>query len=308
MDQRDVWVVIAAFNEALQYESTFARAYSGLADAYFYRGYAWGNLTAGEAMPLSKAAAQKAVELDPNSAEAHTSVALVKLMYDWDWDGAEAEFKRAIELDPNYPTAHQTYGVLLRIIRQDVNGAIAETRKAWELDPLSVPLNNIFCKMLSDGGRAQETIERSKRLLELAPTYSEAYVYLFIAYRQLGKDSEAASAFIKADELRGHANWSGKLWSEYRRGGLPALIRKEAELRIDSYRDHPPRLARWKLDLADAYLNTGDRDSALPWLEQIVQERSGIVIWLNINDVFRAAVSADARYKTLAKTIGFPQT
>src|SRR5205814_9045987 len=132
--------------------------------------------------------------------------------------------------------------------------------------------------------------------------------YLFSAYRDLGKDTEAADAFIKAAELRGHANWSGMLWSEFRRGGVPALIRKEAELRIASYRDHPPRLARWKLDLADAYLNAGDRDSALPWLEQIVQERSGIVIWLNINDLFRAAVSAAPRHTALAKTLGFPQT
>src|SRR5207248_11098815 len=128
---------IQYFEQVLQYEPRYAMAYSGLADAYFYRSYAFGNMPSREGMPKARAAALKALELDPNLAEAHTSMALVKFFYDWDWPGAEAEFKRAIELNPNYPTAHHGYAVLL-LLYGPSDDAIAEANRALELDPPSV--------------------------------------------------------------------------------------------------------------------------------------------------------------------------
>src|SRR5207248_2618413 len=174
----DLATAIEYFEEVLKYEPRSALAYSGLADAYFYRSYAFGNLAPREGMPKARAAAVKALELDPNLAEAHTSIALVKLFYDWDWAAAEAEFKRAIELSPNYPTAHHGYAVLLLTVYGRWEDAIGEANKALELDPLSVPLNNIVALILSHSPRYDETIERAKKLQELSPNSPQSYWYL----------------------------------------------------------------------------------------------------------------------------------
>ncbi|HWC19051.1 MAG TPA: winged helix-turn-helix domain-containing protein, partial [Terriglobales bacterium] len=171
----DLATAIQYFEEVLRYEPRYALAYSGLADAYFYRSYAWGNLPPREAMPKARAAAAQALELDPNLAEAHVSMALVKFFYDWDWPGAEAEFKRAIELNPNYPTAHHGYAVLLLTVYMRWDDAIAEANRALELDPLSVPLNNIVALILTFSPHYDETIARSKKLQELNPKMAEPY-------------------------------------------------------------------------------------------------------------------------------------
>jgi TolB-like protein len=123
------------FEEALREDPAYAPAYSGLADSYFYRGYGFGRLPPREAMPKAEAAALKALALDDTLAEAHTSLALLKFFYDWDWPGAEREFRRAIELNPNYPTAHHGYSVFLAAMRRS-DESVAEARRALEADPL----------------------------------------------------------------------------------------------------------------------------------------------------------------------------
>ena len=115
---------------------TFAPAFSGLSDAYLWAGYNEGFLTATEARPKAKAAAEKAVELDDNSAEAHTSLAVFKLFYEYDWPGCEREFRRAFTLNPNYAFAHDQFGMALAF-QGRFDEAIAEGKRAVELDPLS---------------------------------------------------------------------------------------------------------------------------------------------------------------------------
>ena len=154
-------------------------------------------------MPKARAAALKALELDPDLAEAHTSMALVKFFYDWDWPGAEAEFKRAIELNPNYPTAHHGYAVLLLTVYGRWEDAIVEANRALELDPLSVPLNKIVALILVHSPQHDQAIERAKKLQELSPNYSAAYAYMSAAYEAKGLHRQAVEVSLKADTLDG---------------------------------------------------------------------------------------------------------
>ena len=127
---------IAQFEEAVRLSPTFAPAFSGLSDAYLWAGYNEGFLTATEARPKAKAAAEKAVALDDNSAEAHTSLAVFKLFYEYDLAGCEREFRRAFALNPNYAFAHDQFGMALAF-QGRFDEAIAEGARAIELDPLS---------------------------------------------------------------------------------------------------------------------------------------------------------------------------
>ena len=102
---------IAQFEEAVNLNPTYAPAFSGLSDAYLWAGYNEGVLTASEARPKAKAAAERAIQLDNNSAEAHTSLAVFKLFYEYDWAGCESEFRRAFALNPNYAFAHDQFGL-----------------------------------------------------------------------------------------------------------------------------------------------------------------------------------------------------
>jgi tetratricopeptide (TPR) repeat protein len=127
---------IAHFEEAITLDPSFAPAYSGLSDAYLWAGYNEGVFTAAEAMPKAKAAAEKAIQLDDTSAEAHTSLAVFKLFYEFDWAGCESEFHRAFALNPNYAFAHDQFGVGLAL-QGRLDEALAEGKRAIELDPLS---------------------------------------------------------------------------------------------------------------------------------------------------------------------------
>ena len=149
----------------------YTPAYSGLADTHLYLGYAFGRVPPVEAMPKARAAAEKALELDPNLAEARTSLGFVTYFYDWDWAGAERELREAIRLNPSYSVAHHIYAVLLMTLgRRDES--VTEAQRALDVDPLSLPINNILGAMLANAGRYDEAIERYKRTLELSPNFS----------------------------------------------------------------------------------------------------------------------------------------
>src|SRR5205823_6397038 len=236
----DLLTAIEYFEEVLHYEPRYALAYSGLADAYFYRSYAWGNISPREGMAKARAAALKALELDPNLAEAHTSMALVKFFYDWDWAGAEAEFKRAIELNPNYPTAHHGYAVLLLSVDGRWYDAITEANRALELDPLSVPLNNIVALILAHSPRYDEVIERSKKLQELNPKMAEPYWYSSEAYEAKGSFAEAVEVSLKGHSLQGSSEQDlARLKDAYATGGIAGYRRMEAEITITAANQHP---------------------------------------------------------------------
>jgi TolB-like protein/DNA-binding winged helix-turn-helix (wHTH) protein len=304
----DLATSIQYFEEVLRYEPRYALAYSGLADAYFYRSYAWGSLKPREGMPKAKAAATKALELDPNLAEAHTSMALVKLFYEWDWPAAEAEFKRAIELNPNYPTAHHGYAVLLMTVYGRKDEAIEEANRALELDPLSIPLNNIVALLLSDAGRNDETIERAGKLHELNPKMVEPYAYMSSAYEAKGSFNQAVEASLKAHELGGmSAPELARLREAYAKGGIVQYRRADAEITLDRAKQLPPQTVLGQLALASANAQVGNDSAALDILEKIGDERSGMAVWTKLDYSRFETIRSSPRFQALLRRIGLPQ-
>ena len=161
---------IAQFEEATRLDPSYAPAYSGLSDAYLWAGYNEGVLTASEARPKARAAAEKAIALDDSSAEAHTSLANFKLWYEYDWAGAEAEFRRAFALNPNYAFAHDQFGIGLSFLGR-FDEAIAEGKRAAELDPLSPQIPIDATMAFGFQGDYEAGRERTRRAADLDPTY-----------------------------------------------------------------------------------------------------------------------------------------
>ena len=161
---------IAQFEEAVKLSPDFALAFSGLSDAYLWAGYNEGFLTATAARPKAKDAAEKAVALDDRSAEAHTSLAVFKLFYEFDWEGCEREFRHAIALNPNYSFAHDQF-VLALAFQGRFEEAIAESARAMELDPLSPQILVDATMPLMFQRKLAEAKTLARKAAELDPAY-----------------------------------------------------------------------------------------------------------------------------------------
>ena len=269
------------FEQAIASDPTYAPAYSGLADTYFYLSYAWGHIPPLDGMPLAKAAALKAIELDDSSAEGHTSLGLVKMSFDWDFRGAEQEFKRAIQLNPNYATTHHGYSILLGILGRREE-AVAEIRKAAEVDPLSVPVRNILAASLAKAGRYDECLGEVSKSMELSPNA----VHLGMLHRQMaecyefkGMEKQSFEELVKAREADGAPpkeiqEFKKMLAAEGRKG----LDRRELKDRLAGWeKDH------WHYDgfnVAFAYARLGDYDRAFEWFDRMIQLRSTMLFWV----------------------------
>lgn len=188
------------FQQAIEHDPTYAAAYSGLADCN--SGMAWhGYKSPSEALPKSYAAARKALEIDPNSAEAHASLGLA-MSHQWDWAGAESEFKRALQLDPQYANAHHWYGDYLSMQRRHEE-AIAESRRALELDPLNLMINSwagLRYYLARDYPRA---VEQNRATVDLDPNFAAAHLLLGESYLQTGLHNDAIAEAKKASDLSG---------------------------------------------------------------------------------------------------------
>jgi tetratricopeptide (TPR) repeat protein len=180
---------IEYFRQSIEKDPNYALAYVGLADTYLVLPQ-YGRMATSVAAPRTKEALTRALEIDADLAEAHASLALMKQDFEWDWAGAEKEFRRAIELNSNYPTAHHWYALFLRDMRRN-DEAITESRLAQKLDPLSPIVNNVLALILLTAGQYDGAIEQWKRTLELDPTSPEVHLQLSRAYSKKGLYEEA---------------------------------------------------------------------------------------------------------------------
>jgi serine/threonine-protein kinase len=294
------------FQQAIAKDSSYAQAYSGLADTYYYMGYAFGRTPPREAMPRAKAAALKALELDENLAEAHTSLGLVKFVYDWDWAGAEIEFKRAIELNPNYASVYHFYSIYLICVPRRPNEAIAVAKQGLELDPLSIPINNILADHLGIAGRHDEAIEQRRKVLELDPNDASQYLLQSNSYAAKGMYDEAFAEQMRADAGVDREEEYRKL---YKSSGWSAYLQKRM-------RDEQPGLVgrldqpnHTNMDIALAFENykaLGENDKAFALLNRMYEERNGMLIWLNVDQ--STPLRSDPRFNELLRRIGLPVT
>lgn len=273
------------FQQAIAADPRYAPAYAGLGDTYFYLSYAWGHMPPREGMPLAKAAALKAIELDDSAAEGHASLGAVKFLYEWDFPGAEQEFKRAIAANPSYELGHHAYSVLLAAEHRSAE-SVAEARKAVEVDPLSIPANNILGDVLQAAGRCDQALEVDKKTLELEPNSPHLYmVYARMAscYSATGKEKESLAAEVQARANEGASpNEIGLLLELYAGSKRKALLQEELQAALARWnKDH------WHTDaftVADAYANLGQMDKAFAWLDKCIELRSTELVWIYIRD------------------------
>jgi tetratricopeptide (TPR) repeat protein len=187
------------FNRAIQIDPNYAAPYAGLAHAWWMGGI-FGPLTWKEAGPPARAAARKALELDDRLAEAYAAQAYVQGMFDWDWTSAERTIRHAVELDPNSLEAHYVYAVLLMALGR-LPEAVTQIEHAAELDPLSAQVHSTFGRILYRARKFDEAILRLNRAIELEPRNAVAWGRLGDVHDQMGKYAEALTFYDKTQAL-----------------------------------------------------------------------------------------------------------
>lgn len=289
---------IEYFEKAIERRPDYALAYVGIADAFIVLGDQ-GNAPAGEALPRARAAALRALEIDPNLAEAQASLAMVRGIYDWDWKGAERGFRRAIELNPSYATAHHWYAHLLRALGR-FEEAVAEIRRAQELDPLSLIINSNVGSALFYAGRYAEAAAQYRRTLEINPNWAPAHWGLGRTLRKLGRVPEALAAHEKAVTLSGRdagyvCTLANALALAGRLAGAQSLL---AEMEERARRQYVS-----PYDMALIHAGLGDADRAMASLERAYVERHSSLRQLRVDERLDP-VRSDPRFEALARRIG----
>ncbi len=190
---------IEFYKQAIDGDPLYALAYAGMAQAYAALPIT-SDVPPNEAFPQAKAAAQRALEIDANLAEAHIILGTVEFWFDWDWKGSEAELKKAIAIDPNNSDAHRYYGVLLTVLGRG-DEALAEIELARQLDPLSLIVNALKAQAFFYAGRDAEAIDQSNKTLEIEPDFWIAHIMLTRIYLRQNRFDEAAREAKKAVEF-----------------------------------------------------------------------------------------------------------
>jgi DNA-binding winged helix-turn-helix (wHTH) protein/TolB-like protein len=279
------------FNQAIGSDPNYALAYSGLADCY-----ALLRLAPTEIYPKAKAAAMKALEIDDQLAEAHTSLARILFSYDWDWSGAETEYRRAIELDPNYPTAHQWYSVYLSCLERHQE-AIAEAKRALELDPVSLTMNWSLAWAYYRSRQYDKVIEHCLELLELEPNYYQRMNnFLAIAYEQKGLYDQFIALRLEASPYGDES--AEALKGAYVELGWKGYWQKELDL---------AKSAQQRPSLRDLivriYMRLGQKDKAMELLEELYDERSFAMVELKVEPLFDD-LRTNSRFQDLLRKVG----
>ncbi len=285
------------FQQAIAGDPTYAAAYSGLADCD--SGLAWhGFESPADALPKAYAAALKAVEIDPQSGEAHASLGLV-LSHRWDWAGAEAEFKRALQLDPQYANAHHWYGDYLSI-RQRHDEALAEASRALELDPLNLMIGTWVALRYHQAGNYSRAIEQARNSVELDANFAPAHLLLGEAFVQAGLHSEGVNELKKAASLSGDS----PLYTAQVAVALAAAGRKSEALRIARELETVSRKRYVSpYGMAQIYAALDSDEDTFKWLQAAYGDHAVWMGYLAVDPIFDRYRS-DHRFQELLRRIG----
>lgn len=268
------------FNQAIAIDQNYAAAYAGLADCYNML-VVYGRLQPKEGFPKAKEAAMKALEIDENQAEAHTSLAFIKFRYDWDRVETEREFQTAIRIKPGYAPAHQWYSSYLVAVER-FDEAIAEAKRTDELEPLSFVASSHLGWIYYLSGKNDLAIEQCKKILDLDPSSFPARRYLGLAYEAKGMYAEAINEFQRGVKLSGSPLMLALLGHAYAVSGKRAeaeQVLKDLEL-LQSQRYVSP------YTVAAIYAGLGNQEQAFTWLEKAVEERDVWLMNLKVDPVF----------------------
>jgi TolB-like protein/DNA-binding winged helix-turn-helix (wHTH) protein/tetratricopeptide (TPR) repeat protein len=292
---------VGYFEESVAADPSYAPAWASLALAYTSLGTDMEIVPPETVSGKARTAAAKAIAIDDNLAEAHNALAQIKMWFEWDWSGAEREFRRAIDLDPNTPNgawARRSYSFFLRLSKR-FDEAIRENNRAIELDPLDFISRAHLAWIYCDQRRQKECLEQSRSVLEMEPSANAMYLFIGSAYEQQGNHAGALAAFEKAKDG----------------DNLDYLVAKALAWANSGHRDRAEAALRQLQNLsstrylspfavAEVNAGLGNRDAAFAWLERAYRERAAGMVGLQVS-IPLDPLRSDPRFIDLTRRVGF---
>ncbi len=287
-------------NQAVTKDPTYALAYAGLADCYVVVSGWSGQIPPVESSTKGKAAAMRALELDPLLAEPHAALAEFRER-EYDWSGAESEFKRAIELNPNYATAHEWYGELLANLER-LEEAREQIQMARRLDPLSLQIQLSVAELYAFAHQFDRAIEELHKILEMDPNFPNALHWLGWLYETKGMYREAAAEsqkyYLVQYREAAAAGWKNVTdEASYRRAFARVLALRKEQAKKEYV---------GPFVFVDLYLRLGEKEQALAWLEKAYQEHSAGLSYLKRDPYYYDPLHSDPRFQDLLRRVGLP--
>jgi len=288
---------IDEFQKAVALDPTFALAYAGLADASTRRGFTTSGASAEEFYNTSKALAQKALSLDPETPEAYAALGTVKRIYDWDWAGAEGDFRRAIELNPNYARAHLGYALLLSCLGRG-DEALDEIKRAMEIDPLSQDIKSGYLTILEGRGEYAEALAQAQENVKFNKEYRRGmrgvatFLFHLGEYPQVIDISEKELPAKNSQEFV----WLSLLVTSHHRSGQTG----KRDERLKQLEEVAQTDTKALYALAENYAELGRTDEALAILEKCIEVREERMMWLKVEPRF-ANLKGHARFDEILR-------
>lgn len=289
---------ISYFNEAVEKDPSYALAYAGLADSYSLLSD-YNELPPKQAYPQARKAVMRALELDEQLAEGHATLAFINTTYDWDWLGAEREYRRAIELNPNYETAHQWYAEYLSGMGRHEE-ALAEIRRAKEINPVSLIINAVEAWILYHARQYDAAIAQGQKVVEMDPNFAEVYEYLKRSYDQKGMFKEAISARQMRRRLGG---FDAEMTPALREAATATSARVYWQKRLEQEMEESKRELNTAFDMAEIYAQLGEKDRAFTWLVKAYEERYFMMMYLKVAPNLDP-LRSDPRFADLLRRVG----
>jgi TolB-like protein/DNA-binding winged helix-turn-helix (wHTH) protein len=293
---------IGYFEQATHQDPQYALAYAGLSDCYaIISAEIFGTMPAAEAAPKAKAAALRALEIDPKLSEAETSLATVKFNYDWDWGGAAAGFDKSIQDNPSYATAYQRYSLYLMAMGRPED-SFEQINKARELDPLSISINFSLGWRFYMARQYDRAIQQLRNTLEMDPSYELPHLVLGLSYAQKGDFGLSIPELRRAVELsHGTPLMTSALANVYARSGNKAEAEKLlADLSAESKRQYVSPYY-----FAVVYVGLGKPEEAMNWLEKAFTDRSNGLVFLKVEPELDD-LRSNPRFVALQRKLNFP--
>lgn len=294
---------IDEFQKAVALDPTFAQAYAGLADASTRRGFTTSGESAEEFYARSKALAQKALSLDPEVPEAYFALGTVKRIYDWDWAGAERDFRRAIELNPNYARAHLGYALLLSCLGRG-DEALAEIKRAKEIDPLSQDVKSGYLTILEGRGEYAEALAQAQENVNFNKEYRRGMRGVATFLFHLGEYPRVIE--ISEQELTAKNSqqfaWLSLLVTSHHRSGQT----EKRDERLKQLEELAQTDTKALYSLAENYAELGRTDEALAALAKCIEVREERMMWLKVEPRL-AGLKGNARFDEILRRMNLAQ-
>jgi TolB-like protein/DNA-binding winged helix-turn-helix (wHTH) protein len=287
------------FQQSIANDPNYARPYAGLADTFALMS-SWSLVPQAEAIPKARSAALRALQLDDALAEAHTSLALIAEIYDYDWQTAEKEYRRAIQLDPQYATAHQWYAECLSF-QGRFTEALEESERARQIDPLSLIIATDHAAILYFARQYDRAIEQFREVLAMEPNFVRAHMVVY-PYVEKGMFQEALTETEKWHHGDGSPLWEVQVYV-YARWGK----KQQAERALEQWkRGSPDGAALSRFVVLEVYVATGRKAEALAFIEKSYREHSNLVTTLKVEPALDP-LRGDPRFQELLRRVGLAE-